>query len=322
MATMPKSASQTNVGPALKIDGLVVSCVGIEKFYGAVKALSGVTLEVPSGDCIAVLGPNGAGKTTLFKMLLGLIQPTAGTISIGGFKPGQRVVQSAIGYLPESVAFDRAATGAETLRYFARLKGVDVGTCDALFDEVGLGRAAHRRIGTYSKGMRQRLGLAQALLGDPRLMLLDEPTSGLDPELRAQFYRIIEKLRGNGVTTIIATHALSEIETVVDRFAIITHGHLQAYGRLDELKAQAGLPVRMRVSVGDGDAPSAAASVKGALRVTRVNGRHIEIECDEDRKIDAVRTLAELKPQIGDLEISQPTLDRLYEYFTQQDERP
>ncbi len=265
-----------------------------------------------------MLGPNGAGKTTLFKLLLGLLRPTAGSISIGGFPPGHPGIQTSVGFLPENVAFDRAATGAQTLSFLAKLKGAPLASCWPLLCEVGLGEAAGRRIGTYSKGMRQRLGLAQALLGRPRLMLLDEPTSGLDPDLRKQFYDIIRNLRDSGVTILIASHALGEIQAVADSFAILRQGRLLAHGALAELKARARLPVRMRISVGDGEASDIAARFTDPLTVTRVNGRQVEIECDESRKVAAVRTIAELKPPIGDLEIAPPTLEMIYEYFTSQ----
>lgn len=298
--------------------GLDVSYDRVEKTYGTGTAVSGITLHVPAGKCLALLGPNGAGKTTLFKLLLGLIRPTAGSIAIGGFAPGDTAIKASIGFLPESIAFDRAATGEQTLKYFARLKGVPVAACDPLLAEVGLAEAARRRVSTYSKGMRQRLGLAQALLGSPRLMLLDEPTSGLDPELRRQFYGAITRLRDAGITIILASHALGEVEAIADQFAIIRQGRLLAHGPLAELKARARLPVRLRISVGDGEAPRIAKRIGDQLTVTRVNGCHIEFECDEGSKVAALRTITAFRPSIGDVEIASPTLELLYEHFTRQ----
>lgn len=296
-------------------NGLRIECTDVEKRYGANAAVSSINLDVPEGQCLALLGPNGAGKTTLFKLMLGLVCPTEGKILIGGHTPGHHAVQNLIGFLPESVAFDRASTGRETLVYLARLKGAPVCTCTVLLDDVGLTEAADHRIGTYSKGMRQRLGLAQALLGAPRLLLLDEPTSGLDPDLRRHFYGLIARLRQAGVTIVISSHALSEIETVADSFVFIRQGRTLAHGPLAALKMEADLPVRMRVSVADGDAARIAARFNGRATITHVNGRTIEIECDERRKISTVCEIADMHPSIGDLEIKPPTLEVLYEHF-------
>ncbi len=314
---MSDPRSEYTANPSLT--GLPISCQQIEKNYGTRKVVDRISLELPAGKCLALLGPNGAGKTTLFKLWLGLVKPSGGQVTVGGHAPGHRPTQASIGFLPESVAFDRAATGAEMLAYLARLKGAAPDTCARLLADVGLADAAHRRIGTYSKGMRQRLGLAQALLGAPRLLLLDEPTSGLDPELRRHFYGIIKRLRDTGVTIVIASHALSEIEAVADQFAIVQGGRLLAHGALDALKARAGLPVRLRISVSDGEAPNIAAQFADRMTVTRINGRTVELECDEHRKVAAVREIAGLKPQIGDLEIEPPTLEVLYEHFTRQE---
>ena len=302
--------------------GLSISCETVEKRYGTRKVVDRISFDAPAGKCLALLGPNGAGKTTLFKLLLGLVKPSGGSIMIGGHTPGHRAIQASIGFLPESVAFDRAVTGAEMLAFLARLKGVPLDSCAKLLGDIGLADASNRRIGTYSKGMRQRLGLAQALLGAPRLMLLDEPTSGLDPELRRHFYGIITRLREAGVTIVIASHALSEIEAVADLFAIVRDGKLLANGSLDALKKNADLPVRLRVSVSDGEAPNIAAQFEDRMTVTRINGHTVELECDERRKIAAVREIAGLSPPVGDLEIVPPTLEVLYEHFTRQDAEP
>ena len=143
-------------------------------------------------------------------------------------------------------------SGGELLAFFASLKGVSRRDCDALLESVGLAHAADRRIGTYSKGMRQRLGLAQAMLGNPRLLFLDEPTTGLDPGLRHQFYQLIEGLHQAGATSLISSHALSEVEARANRFIIMKSGVMIASGTLDELYQQAALPVRLRITVAQG----------------------------------------------------------------------
>src|SRR5262249_59354269 len=170
---------------------------------------------------------NGAGKTTLIKLMLGLTHPTSGRVRVLGEDPLSRAGQLArlqVGYLPENVAFPASLTGLEMLRFYSRLKRRPRAECEDLLAQVGLTGAAPRPIGTYSKGMRQRLGLAQALLGAPHLLFLDEPTTGLDPFLRQSFYGIVAALRGRRVTTVLSSHALSQLETRIDKIVVLHEG--------------------------------------------------------------------------------------------------
>jgi len=162
----------------------LIEILGVHKRYAAVNAVNGVNLDIATGELFGLIGHNGAGKTTLFKMMLGLLPVSAGEIRIGGHAvrgEAFRQVRRSIGYLPESLALYDNLSGLETLHFFARLKGADLASCPALLEQVGLGAAAGQRVRNYSKGMRQRLGFAQALLGSPRLLFLDEPINGLDP---------------------------------------------------------------------------------------------------------------------------------------------
>ncbi|MGE5504389.1 MAG: ABC transporter ATP-binding protein [Actinomycetota bacterium] len=228
--------------PAVEAEGLV-------KHYGAHAAVSGVSLSVAPGERLALLGHNGAGKTTLMKLILGIVPPTEGRLAVLGERPGDVAspARRAIGFLPESVAFHDALTGAETLAFYASLKGRPRRECRDLLDGVGLAHAAGRRVATYSKGMRQRLGLAQALLGQPRLLLLDEPTTGLDPELRAVFYDLVRQRAEGGAAVILSSHLLTELEERTDRVAIMDRGRLVALGTLAELRTASGVPVTERV---------------------------------------------------------------------------
>jgi Cu-processing system ATP-binding protein len=228
---------------------LAVEMDGLVKRYGAQAAVDGVSLSVPAGQRLALLGHNGAGKTTLMKLMLGITAPSAGRLMVLGEAPGDVAspARRAIGFLPESVAFHDALTGAETLGFYARLKGRPRAECRSLLDRVGLAHAAGRRVATYSKGMRQRLGLAQALLGQPRLLLLDEPTTGLDPELRAVFYELVRERAAAGAAVILSSHLLTELEERTDRVAILDRGRLVAQGTLAELRIASNLPVTERV---------------------------------------------------------------------------
>ena len=186
-----------------------------------------------------------------------------------------------LGYLPESVAFYEAMTGQEVLAFYASLKGASKHDCDNLLDVVGLADAAKRRVGTYSKGMRQRLGLAQAMLGDPQLLFLDEPTTGLDPSLRYQFYELIDALHKEGATSVISSHALNEVEARANRFIIMKSGIMIASGTLDELYQQAALPVRLKVFVTAGEAASVAERLGSDANFSNVNKQIGRASCRE-----------------------------------------
>lgn len=297
----------------------VIELQGVGKQYQGKDALKPVDLQVRPGESLVLIGHNGAGKTTLMKMLLGLTRPTAGRLRVlgvdpwGGADAGQRV---SVGYLPENVAFSPAMTGHEVLAFYARLKQVAASECAELLRSVGLPEESWtRRVGTYSKGMRQRLGLAQAMLGEPQLLILDEPTTGLDPSLRHQFYALLASLRERGVTLLISSHALNEVEAHADRIAILRHGELVACGSLDELKASLGLPVRMRVSVAEGQASAIARALPPGVEALGVNGQSLELLCQNGSKMAAVRYLGGLGLQVHNLEMTPPRLEQIYAHY-------
>ncbi len=298
-----------------------IELAGVCKRYGAHEVLHEVTLAVGRAECVALLGHNGAGKTTLMKLLLGLTRPCVGRIRVDGVDPTHllgRGLGTGIGFLPESVVFNTAMRGREVLRFYARLKGVPVADCARLLDEVGLAEAAGRRVGTYSKGMRQRLGLAQALLGTPHVLLLDEPTTGLDPVLREAFYRRVRRHQEAGGAALISSHALTEIEARSDRVAILRQGRLVAYGSVAELSRQAHLPVRLRVHTETGQA-AAVAERLGGLRMEHVNNQTLELSCLNGEKLEIVGRLAELRPAVHDVEVNAPGLGEVYAHYSAED---
>ena len=227
---------------------------GVTRQFGALTALDSIDLAISGGERVALLGHNGAGKTTLIKTILGLLEPTSGDISVLGERPGSAAMRRQCAFLPENLAFHKSLTGAEQLRLFCRLKGADPTCAPALLERTGLAHAAHRRIATYSKGMRQRLGLAQLLIGRPRIVVLDEPTSGLDPVSRQDFYEIVSELAGAGAAILLSSHVLTELEARTDRIVILRQGRIAAEGRLSRLRADAGLPIRVRVEAKPGQA--------------------------------------------------------------------
>ena len=208
-----------------------------ERLFGAPQpALHGLTLSIPKGSAFGLIGPNGAGKTTFIKLLLGVARPTGGEVQVLGSSPEERAVRARIGYLPERLHLPDAWTPRQFLHSVARLKnvGADLG----LLPRVGLGDVVDRKIGGFSKGMRQRLGLAVALLGTPELLILDEPTDGIDPLGRVDVRRILLEEKARGATVLLNSHLLAETELVCDRVGILHHGRLVREGTLQSLTAQ------------------------------------------------------------------------------------
>jgi len=212
---------------------------GLRKVYGDRVALADLSITVGYGEVFGFLGPNGAGKTTAVKMLVGLIRPTAGDGRVLGYPLGDHRARRQIGYLPELFRFHDWLTGEELLDLHGQLYGLSRAErrrrIPEVLELVGLTEAAQRRVRTYSKGMQQRIGIAQALLAAPRLVILDEPTSALDPLGRRDVRDLIRRLRADGVTVFLNSHLLSEVEAVCDRVAFVNHGRVIAIGPLDEL---------------------------------------------------------------------------------------
>jgi ABC-2 type transport system ATP-binding protein len=215
----------------------------LRKRYGAVYALKGVDLEVGEGELVGLLGPNGAGKSTLVKIAVGLVRPTGGRAEVAGARAGSRAARASLGYLAELFRFPGWYSADEVLELHQRLAGSTGGAAERrrLLDLVSLTDATHRRVDGMSKGMQQRLGVAQALVGNPRLLLLDEPTSALDPVGRRTVRVLLEQLRAEGVAVLLNSHLLSEIELVCDRVAILLAGELVAAGTPQELSRPRGV---------------------------------------------------------------------------------
>ncbi len=284
----------------------------VSKSFDGFKVLDDVSFGVEAGQKVALLGHNGAGKTTLIKTILGLIRADQGHIKVLGARPGSFEARTQTAYLPENVAFHSALTGREQMRLYLRLRRQPVQQADALLERVGLGPAADRRIGTYSKGMRQKVGLAQALIASPKLMVLDEPTSGLDPIARREFYAILDDLAANGTAILLSSHALTELEARTDRIVILSGGKVVADDTLTGLRTSAGLPTRIRVAAQAGGADEVAAKLRGG----RINGVTVELICTPADKLARLGEVAALGALVKDLDVVPPSLDDIYDHFS------
>ncbi len=287
----------------------------LTKTFGGVNALSDVSLHVAAGERVALLGHNGAGKSTLMKVILGLIAADRGEISVCGAMPGDADARSKVAYLPENATFHSALTGLEQITHYMRLRGEDTSGAMALLDKVGLGHAAKRRIGTYSKGMRQRVGLAQALIGHPSLLVLDEPTSGLDPVSRRDFYELLDALAAEGAAILLSSHALTEVEARTDRLLILSGGKMVAEGSLSELRREAALPVAMQITAINGYDTDILKALPNAIKV----GGALQVTCAQSDKLATLAQIAAMKDKVDDIEVTPPSLEDIYSHFSRRD---
>ena len=286
----------------------------VSKRYGRIAAVEDVSLALHPGEVTALVGHNGAGKTTLIKLLLGLSRPSQGSVTVLGVDPVGRQgaeARRALGFLPENVAFHGAMTGSELMAFYARLKGQPLGRYRDLLARVGHTVAAERRVATYSKGMRQRLGLAQTLIGAPRLLLLDEPTSGLDPASRAEVFDMVDTLRAEGATILLSTHALAEVGERVDRVAVLHKGGLLCAGSLADLRRESSSDVRLRLRVRTCTTGAVLNDLPEGVRCASREAARLELLVPAHEKMAVLRKLSGM-PNVEDLEMITPGLEELY----------
>jgi len=291
----------------------VIRTENLRKTYrGGTQALRGLDLEVHYGEVFGFLGPNGAGKSTTIELLLNFIRPTSGTASLFGRPAADPRTRQRLGYLPESVNLHAYYSGRGLLEFYAGLLGVERADrrrrAEELLERVGLRDAAGRKISQYSKGMLQRLGLAQALINDPELLILDEPTSNLDPVARRDFRDILLELKAAGTTVFICSHILSEVESVCDRVAILQQGELKRAGTLEELSGTAGATVTAKhLPAGAIEALSATEA-----RLT-VRGGESTIACDNQTVLEDVeRLLEEWGVEVERVETRMQSLEEIF----------
>jgi ABC-2 type transport system ATP-binding protein len=274
--------------------GAAFDCRRLGKRYGSTLALAGVDLDVQPGELVGLLGPNGAGKSTLVKIACGLVRPTGGVARVAGEPAGSAAARATLGYLAELFRFPGWLRGDELLELHQRLSGSDGGASEReeLLELVGLADAALVRVEAMSKGMQQRLGIAQALIGSPRLLMLDEPTSALDPVGRRIVRDLLLELKRRGVAVLLNSHLLSEVERVCDRVAILVEGRIVARGSPAELARPRGVEVdldggtRSFPEAGRDQVPEIVAGLVAAGE--RVYGVRVLSSTLEDTYLDAV----------------------------------
>ncbi|MDR7592568.1 MAG: ABC transporter ATP-binding protein, partial [Armatimonadota bacterium] len=288
----------------------VIEARGLSKRYGATVAVDHLDLAVHAGEVFGMLGPNGSGKTTTILMLLGLTEPTAGEARVLGHDPVREPleVKRRVGYMPDSVGFYDELTGRENLRYTARLNGLPRAEAEARIAEVlermGIADVADRPVATYSRGMRQRLGLADVLLKRPQVAILDEPTIGLDPEAALEFLGLIRGLRADGITILLSSHLLHQVQAVCDRVGLFHRGRMVLEGRVEELSARVlGGAYRVRLATDGPDLEGVLAQVPGVVRVRRDGPGRYLLEAQRDCRAEAARRAVAAGAQLLELSL-------------------
>lgn len=305
--TLPESTDRP--GPAIE-------AVDLTKRYGAKIAVDDLTLRVERGEVFGLLGPNGAGKTTTILMLLGLTEPTAGHARVDGLDPAREplAVKSRVGYVPDEVGFYDDLSARDNLRYTAALNRVPTAEADKRIEvalaDVGLLADADRKVGAFSRGMRQRLGVADALVKRPSILILDEPTVNIDPEGVRELLLLVERLRTDqGVTVLLSSHLLHQVQQVCDRIGIFVAGHLRAIGTVDQLASEIEDRWAFDVGVSDVEHPrDILLGIRGVRDCTRSEGRwtvyaDVDVRADLHRNVTAAGgTLTHLSRRGADLD--------------------
>ncbi|HEX3862666.1 MAG TPA: ABC transporter ATP-binding protein [Stellaceae bacterium] len=304
---------------------VVIQAEGLTKRYGTNLAADGINLEVRAGEIVGILGPNGSGKTTTILMLLGLTEPTGGRALVAGFDPLRDPldVKRRVGYLPDQVGFYDGLSARDNLTYTARLAGLSRRDIDERFIDamrrVGLAEVERRRVGTFSQGMRQRLGLAEILMKRPTVAILDEPTTALDPHSTQEFLDMIRGLKADGTAVLLSSHHLDQVQSVCDRVALFNHGRIVLSGSVTELAGQVlGGGHVIDVEANGIDIPGRLAAIPGVVRVQRLDSgpgsQRYRVDCQRDMRADIARRLAAEIDLVG-IHFAAPSLNEVYNRY-------
>jgi len=307
-----------NDNPAPPLDS-VITAQGLTKRYGQANAVDAISFAIRKGEVFGLLGPNGAGKTTTILMMLGLTEISSGQVSVLGFDPARAPLQvkRRVGYLPDSVGFYDNLTAVENLAYTAKLMGLSLKErteriADALA-RVRLSEVANKRVSTYSRGMRQRLGLAEIIVKRAEIAILDEPTSGLDPQATIEFLELIGELKRGGTTVLLSSHLLDQVQRICDRVALFQAGRIVMMGSVAELAVQvlgAGFVVEVEAE-GDGIARKLS-TIPGVTRVETLSADRYRMTADRDVRPDAASAVVAVGGALKRLSVDEPSLEAIY----------
>jgi len=309
----------------------VIEASGLTKRYGTATVVNGVSFTVGEGEIFGLLGPNGAGKTTTILMLIGLCDISGGEARVFGHDPAREplAVKRRVGYMPDSVGFYDQLTAADNLHYTARLIGIPAAErkkkiADAMA-RVGLKGVAEKRVGAFSRGMRQRLALAEIVMKDARVAILDEPTNGLDPQASLELLDLIRSLKASGVSILLSSHLLDRVQSVCDRVALFNAGKIVLMGTVPELGREVlggGYTVEVEAQGGDGLAKRLAA-MPGVRSVSEPAPDRWRLVCESDLRAEAAAQVVEAKGRLTQLSLDQPSLENIYtRYFHNMQEVP
>jgi ABC-2 type transport system ATP-binding protein len=288
-----------------------VEALGLVKCFGPIRAVDGVDLTVGPGEVRGLLGPNGAGKTTLLRLLFGLVRPERGSVSLLGRAPADAGSLDGVGGFVEDARFYPYLSARRNLDVLTRLDGLGARRrVGEVLERVGLARDADRKVGTFSTGMRQRLGLAAALLRAPRLLLLDEPTAGLDPEGTRDMRVLLRELARDGITVLFSSHDMGEVEHVCESVTIMRSGQVVWDGTLGELRAEAPVPAHVLVTSDDARAAELARSLAG-VRVED-GERGLRVSADAERLDAFVIALGQAGVAVRELEVAESPLETMF----------
>jgi ABC-2 type transport system ATP-binding protein len=300
----------------------VIEVQGLTKRYDEATVVNGISFSVTRGEIFGLLGPNGAGKTTTILMLLGLSDISGGQARVLGFNPEREplAVKRRVGYLPDQVGFYDNLSASDNLRYTARLMGLEREERERKIaeslDHVGLRDVADRPVDTFSRGMRQRLGLAEILMKDAQIAILDEPTSGLDPQATAELLQIIRNLKTRNVTVLLSSHLLDRVQSICDRVALFNLGNIALLGTVAELGRQVlGIGYYVDVEAEGQGLADKLRAVPGVKSVEAVAGKHMRIYAESDVRADAAAAVIAAGGRLLRLSVETPSLDQIYNSY-------
>jgi len=302
---------------------IIIETRDLSKRYKDVQAVDKLNIKVRKGEIYGLLGPNGAGKTTTIKMLLGLTHPTGGDSLFDGKKVSEEsvLIRKDVGYLPERVAFYDNLTPVQTLHFFCELQGADKSITEPFLKEVGLDDAMHRKVGTFSKGMVQLLGVAQAMIGEPPIYILDEPMGGLDPRWVKVVRDKIRMVNDKGATVLFSSHILSEVQALCDRVAIINKGKLVAEDTVSNLSELMHIKPQLEITIVglEGKVPPSILEVEG-IEDARAEGDNLFVTCDHELRLKIITLLKEEGFDIKDFQTIEPSLEEAFMKLISKDE--